>query len=243
MNEKYLGPCGGHLSKEKEGCSFADFPGPSLFKHVAPLNINKRIVGLGVSSTEAMILQTSFNNLKIDKKGHFCKSSKFKLYLTSQVAFPVNLQVAGISCTQSSSTIVNYSKHVVTDGYWLEKLMETCPTAELRFFAQRINFLYINSPKLPEDLATLIPCFSYLAELDIRWINPFVNTNHVLNLLSKLYEKCSHLKILTLQGPKGVWKASAAHWLGIEKLQGRLWDLNIQFFEPDHIPVMNDNNI
>jgi len=188
----------------------------------------------------ALFLTRTFPNLKIDKKGHFCKSSKFKLYLSSQMIFPSCMKEAGITCSQTSTTIVNYSKHVVTDGYWLEKLMESCPTAELRFYAQRINFLYINSPKLPEDLAMLIPCFTYLSELDIRWVNPFVNSNHVCHLLAKLYEKCIHLKILTLQGPQSAWKQSNTHWTAIEKLQSRLWDLNIQFFQSEQIPNLDN---
>ena len=68
-DDLFVSNCEDHLSKEKQGCQFANSPGPCWFRHVAPLSIIKKNVTLENSSVEALFLTRTFQNLRIDKKG------------------------------------------------------------------------------------------------------------------------------------------------------------------------------
>eukprot|EP01091_Cochliopodium_minus_P002395 TRINITY_DN1225_c0_g1_i1.p1 TRINITY_DN1225_c0_g1~~TRINITY_DN1225_c0_g1_i1.p1 ORF type:complete len:464 (+),score=150.91 TRINITY_DN1225_c0_g1_i1:112-1503(+) len=229
-DDVFISNCNEHLAKEKQGCQFSNYPGPCLFRHVGSLSSSTKLIQLENSSVNALFLTRTFPNLKIDKKGHFCKSSKYKLYLNSHILFPVSLQYLGLSCTQKLATNVNYSKQIVTDCYWVEKLINVCHSAQLRFSSQRVFAIAINSPQLSEELSKIISSFQHVTDVDVRYVNPFISSNFVVHLLSSLYEKSTHLKLITVYGSIEQWKKDPNYWNLIEKLNERFWDLKIQFF-------------
>ena len=234
-DDVFVSNCNEHLTKEKQGCQFANYPGPCLFKHVAPLSISKKSIKLKNSNVDAIYLTKTFVNLKIDKKGHFCKSSKYKLNLNSQLVLPSSLQRIGINCTQTLSTNVNYSKQIVTDSYWVEKLMNLCHSAQINFSTQRVYSLSINTPQLSEELSKIISSFQHISEVDVRYVNPFIPSNFILQLLTSIYEKCIHIKVITVNGSIDQWKRDPNRWAIIEKLTERYWDLKIQFYSSNTI--------
>ena len=136
----------------------------------------------------------------------------------------------GVSCEQKLCTNVNYSKQIVTDCYWVERLMTVCHSAQINFSSQRVYSVSISSPQLSEELSKIISSFQNISEIDIRYVNPFISSNYVMQLLSFLYEKTIHIKLITISGSVEQWKKNPNYWNLIEKLSERYWDLKIQFY-------------